>query len=113
MKISEWQSETAILRELGLRLASARINRSQTQSALAAKAGISVRTLDRLENGHGAQLANVVRVLRALGQLDELNAIAPILDNPLLTKGTKPRKRVRVPRKRTSTAKPAWSWDAK
>ncbi|WP_419944489.1 helix-turn-helix domain-containing protein [Candidatus Poriferisodalis sp.] len=39
-----------------------------TQAALAAQAGVSRRWLGRLERGHtGAELANIMRLARALG----------------------------------------------
>jgi len=44
-----------------------------TQAQLADRAGVSPRTLQRLEDGDGGvTLENVLRILRALGVLDNL-----------------------------------------
>jgi putative transcriptional regulator len=70
-------SDTAVLRELGSRLAQYRLNQNLTQERLAHEAGISLRTLTRIENGEPSQTSNVLRLLRALGLLDNLDALVP------------------------------------
>lgn len=70
-------SDAAVLKELGDRLAQYRLNQNLTQEALAQEAGISLRTLTRIENGEPSQTANVLRVLRVLGLLDNLEALVP------------------------------------
>jgi putative transcriptional regulator len=69
--------DAACLRELGERLARLRLNRNQTQAALAHEAGVSLRTVVRLEQGESVQLTNLLRVLRALDLLGNLEALAP------------------------------------
>jgi transcriptional regulator with XRE-family HTH domain len=70
-------TDSAILAELGERLARQRVRRNLTQAALAREAGISKRTLVRLESGESTQLTNLLRVLRALGLLGHLDALLP------------------------------------
>jgi putative transcriptional regulator len=70
-------SDAAILQELGRRLAQYRLNQNLTQEALAHEAGISLRTLTRIEGGEPSQTSNVLRVLRVLGLLDNLEALVP------------------------------------
>ena len=78
MKISLEMNDGAILRELGERLAHARLERNLTQAALAEQAGVAKRTLERLESGEvAAQLSAFLRVCRVLGLLDRLDALIP------------------------------------
>lgn len=78
MKITAQLSDASILRELGSRLAAARLARNQTQAALAEAAGVSKRTVERLESGEvAARLSGLVRVLRALDMADRLDELAP------------------------------------
>ncbi len=77
MKITAESTESAILDELGHRLARVRLERNLTSAELAAAAGVGAATLVRLEGGKGANLTSLIRVLRALGMLDELDALIP------------------------------------
>jgi transcriptional regulator with XRE-family HTH domain len=70
-------SDQAVLQELGSRLAQYRLNLNLTQEALAREAGISLRTLVRIETGEPSQTSNVLRVLRVLGLLDNFEALVP------------------------------------
>jgi len=51
MKIAAQLTAESILEELGGRLASVRLGRNLTQAALAEEAGVSKRTVERLESG--------------------------------------------------------------
>lgn len=78
MKISTKLTDQAVLRELGQRLAAIRIERNLTQAALAEQAGVSKRTVERLESGEVAiQLSGFVRVCRVLGVLERFEALVP------------------------------------
>jgi transcriptional regulator with XRE-family HTH domain len=68
-------TEPEIKAELGKRLADLRIAKGLLQSELAAKAAIGVATLHRIEQGEGATLSNFIRVLSALGRIEDLNAL--------------------------------------
>ncbi len=70
-------SDKALLRQLGERLLQYRLNRNITQEALAKEAGISVRTVNRIERGHSTQVSNFLRLLRSLGLLDNMDALVP------------------------------------
>ncbi len=78
MKIDNQLIDDAILRELGERLASARLAQNLTQAALAEQAGVAKRTVERLESGQAAtQLSGFIRVCRVLGLLERLDALVP------------------------------------
>ncbi len=126
MKFSTTFSDAAILQELGQRLAQLRLNRNLLQDALAAEAGLSLRTLTRIESGEPSQTVNVLRVLRVLGLLENLEALVPPPPvSPLqqLQLQGKSRKRASRPAKLTKLAKagepaaeavaepaPTWQW---
>ena len=71
-------SESAELQGLGSRLAAQRLALNLTQAQLAEQAGVSKRTLERLESGAVAtQLSAFLRVCRVLGLQDRLESLVP------------------------------------
>lgn len=112
MKFALSLSDTSVLQELGSRLAQYRLNQNLTQQALAWEAGISLRTLNRIECGEPSQTANVLRVLRVLGLLDNMEALVP--ETPV-----SPIQQLRLKgklRQRASSAAPLpapepWNWN--
>lgn len=78
MKITPQTAETPVLQELGARLAAERLAQDLTQAQLAEQAGVSKRTIERLEAGAVAtQLSTFLRVLRVLGLQDKLEVLIP------------------------------------
>jgi len=77
MQFVNENSDEAILKELGRRIARYRLNRNLTQGALATEAGVSTRTLHRVEHGNSTHLSNLIRLLRALDLLENLEALVP------------------------------------
>jgi transcriptional regulator with XRE-family HTH domain len=77
MPIDPTTPDPALLAELGHRLARQRLDRNLSQDDLAREAGVSKRTLHRMEHGHSAQMTNWIRVLRALGLLANLEQFLP------------------------------------
>ena len=71
MKFEENRSDHSTLEELGRRIARYRLNGNWTQAALAREAGVSKRTLHRLEHGDSIQASNLIRILRALDLLEK------------------------------------------
>ncbi|MGR0115931.1 helix-turn-helix domain-containing protein [Ralstonia pseudosolanacearum] len=86
--------------ELGECLKKLRVHRNLDQATLAARAGISVRTLRNLEGGSGSSLHTLIQVARALGREQWFETIAPVPTiNPLmLTRTAAPRQRASKPR---------------
>ncbi len=104
-------SDEALLRQLGERLLQYRLNRNITQAALAKEAGVSARTINRVERGHSIQVSNFIRLLRSLGLLGNMHALVP---EPALSP-IQQIKRQGQNRKRASSAVPArendiWAW---
>jgi transcriptional regulator with XRE-family HTH domain len=111
-------TDRAILEELGTRLERRRVDANRTQAELAEEAGISKRTLERIEAGDSTDFALLIRVLRALGLMEGLESMIPDLPQSpitLLKARGRDRKRARHPPSRRGaarTAKPAspWKW---
>jgi len=107
-------TDSAVLAELGERVARHRLERNLTQAELAKEAGISKRTLIRLEAGESTQLTNLVRVLRSLGLLENLDALVPPpVPSPIEQLRTKGRERKRAsPRTDEERSKEPdkWTW---
>ncbi len=112
MTIDGLMADKAVLEELGCRLARRRIVQELTQQDLANEAGISKRTLERLEAGQSSQLLTVIRVLRALNMLDLLEvAIPEATTRPMDLLKMKGKQRQRVSAKKNKQlAGDDWSW---
>ena len=113
MRLSTHHADEILLGELGERLAGVRLDRNLTQAELAATAGVSKRTVERLEAGSVAiQLSGFLRVCRALGLLSSLDAFVPEPEpSPLAHLELAGRKRRRASRARTTGLSPTpWTW---
>jgi len=77
VKLTRQLTDSAVLEELGARLARTRIDANLTQARLAEEAGVGKRTIERLEAGRGTDLRMLVRVVRALGLMEGLEALIP------------------------------------
>lgn len=86
---------------LGARMRALRLSANLDQQETALRAGISVRALRNLESGTGSSVDTLLRVLKTLGALAGLQALAPEPTvNPLvLLHRQTPQRRVRRPRK--------------
>ena len=62
---------------IGERIQRERLNQNLTQEKLAESAGVGVRTVRYLEAGRQTTVETLIRVLRALGRLDALDAFLP------------------------------------
>lgn len=69
-----------VLRELGARLKTLRLQQNLRVQDLAADSGVSPRTIDRLEGGRSIGTENLVRVMRGLGRLPSFEAFVPLPD---------------------------------
>jgi transcriptional regulator with XRE-family HTH domain len=114
MKIIGELSDQAILCELGDRLAAARVTRNLTQAALADEAGVSKRTVERLESGEiGARLSALVRICRALDMADRFEALLPspaVSPVQQLRWAGRRRKRASGRRKTETGTTRKWTW---
>jgi transcriptional regulator with XRE-family HTH domain len=117
MKNEPNTSDDAAIALLGERLAKHRLSQNRTQAQLAKEAGVSKRTLVRLESGLSTQLTNLVRILRALDLLKNWDNLVPApMASPLEQLRTQGSQRKRASRRRKPAkerpAKNAWSWES-
>jgi transcriptional regulator with XRE-family HTH domain len=104
MRITSDVTDMAALREIGDRLERRRIDAGLTQARLAEEAGISKRTVERIEAGHSADFLMLLRVLRVLKLLETLDQLVPDLpQSPLMLLKTRGRERKRVGHSRRLT----------
>lgn len=105
-------TDAAVLAAIGERLARHRLQQNLTQAQLAKEAGVSKRTLIRLESGESSQVTNLIRVVRVLGLLGNLDAfIPPPVPSPIEQLRSKAKERRRAsPRTKDKPPPPTWTW---
>ena len=89
-----------------------RIARNITQQTMAHMAGVSERTIRRMEAGEGVSLDTFIRVLSALGIQENLKVIFPDVSiRPVeRVRFGKERMRARPKRPDSGRGKPSWQW---
>lgn len=86
-----FQTNQEILKQIVSRLIAKRKSLKLTQKKLAGKAGVSFRTIQKLEAGGNSTMLNFIAILRALGELELLNSF--------LTMETPSPKSIHLPKK--------------
>jgi transcriptional regulator with XRE-family HTH domain len=103
-----------VLRELGERLARTRLEKNLSQAGLAQEAGVSKRTVERIEAGEAVKSNSLIRVLRGLGLLEALDRLVPEpLPSPVERLRLQGRRRQRAGTRRSACEAPAgkpWRW---
>lgn len=93
------------------RLESIRLSRNITQAQLAGKAGVSPRTIGRLEKGQGVSVDTFIRIMMALGIQQNLEALLPDpIVRPIERVGIGGGERKRARPNQSSDERPTWSW---
>ncbi len=113
MRIATQLTDEAVLKELGSRLAGTRIEQNLTQADLAEQAGVSKRTVERLESGEVAtRLSGFLRICRVFGLLERFETLLPEpLPGPMAQLKQAGRKRQRATGKKTApAASKKWTW---
>lgn len=113
MRLTPELSEQAALGELGSRIEHARLNLNITQATVAELAGLSLKTIERIETGKDTLVSNLMRVLRALNMFDGLEQILPpVAPGPIEQVATRAKGRMRATGSRGSVtpALPGQPW---
>jgi len=93
------------------RLQGIRLSRNTTQEQLAEEAGVSPRTIRRLEKGQGVSMDTFIRVTTAMGIQHNLEALLPDPSvRPVERAGMGSGERRRARPTPTSDEHRAWSW---
>lgn len=115
MKINKQLTDDAVLSELGQRITHRRLELQYTQADVAEQAGVAKRTVERIEAGGSAQVSTLIRILRALDLLADLNHIIPEAEPgpmDLLKQGSLKRQRASS-RPYPRPSDPPWTWNDK
>lgn len=109
MKISKYSDEKAILAELGSRIRQHRISLNITQSELAQRCGLSLKTIARTETGYDTKLSNLIKVLNGVGLSENLEILIPEPqpDYKAMFEEKTARKRARPDKNKTGDS---WVW---
>lgn len=110
MKINSENNNSAVLIELGARIKRNRIDMQLSQQDFAAKTGISTRTLSAAENGEDIRLSNLLRILRTLGCLENIDLLLPELAFDPESYRTLGKERKRVSRTSEGKDTSEWKW---
>ena len=111
MKIEKPMTPDAILVELGRRLARRRLDLGLTQAQAAEQAGVGKRTVERIEAGDDTQVSTLIRLLRVLDLVDELEHLVPETGpRPMELLKLKGKERRRASSRRRHTPHGAWQW---
>ena len=93
------------------RLVNIRLARNITQAHLAKQAGVSLRTIGRMEKGEGVSLDTFIRVMTALGIQQNLEVLLPDPSiRPIERAGALKKERRRARPRQPKKRKDAWSW---
>ena len=93
------------------RLEGIRLSRNITQEQLAEEAGVSTRTIGRLEKGQGVSMDTFIRVMMALNIQQNLEALLPDPNvRPIERVGMGAAERKRARPAKSMDELPGWSW---
>ena len=111
MKIFGTENNEYVMHEIGTRIKELRVTISFSQKELADRAGISQRTVERIENGENVKIENLLNIMRAMNLLQNFEVLVPdqsIRPTELHDRG-KQRKRVSGKRSK-ETLVSEWKW---
>lgn len=100
------------LEKFGKLIARHRLNRNLSQQALAKEAGVSARTIMRLEDGNSIQFKNLIQIMLVLKLEDSLMQLIPDIPvSPLeLARNEGKAKKHAYPRTKTPKDDDEWAW---
>ena len=111
MKLTVRSSNEEFLREFGKRIRETRIGLDMTQNEVAKKAGVTAKTISRIENGEDLAVSTMLNVLRALGLVQNIDALIPepTARPSMLMANEKERLRVRKKAGQNDSSR-QWKW---
>lgn len=96
---------------LGEQIRNFRLLNNNTQVGLARNAGISTRTLQRMENGEGVSMDTFIRVLQVFGLQENLKILIPDASiRPVDRVRFKGRERKRARPLKRPKSRSTWTW---
>ena len=111
MKIERSNTEDLILQEIGKRFEHRRIELGITQEVAAKQAGISKRTIERIEKGKDCQFSTLIRLLRVIDLVEQLEQLVPeSTPSPMMMLKLKGKIRQRASSRAVPKVKKTWQW---
>ncbi len=110
MKITGNESEQVVLKELGMRIKQYRISLNITQMDLADKCRTSVSTVVRIENGVDSKFSSYMKILNALGLMQNLDILIPEVQPDFKALFEKKPARQRA-KSNNAKSKSGWVWE--
>lgn len=109
MKITGFENDVAILKELGTRIKRQRIASNLSQVQLAMKCGLSESSIKRIESGNDFRILHLIKIMGALDIAENLDLLIPVesTDYKAIFEEQPSRKRVRT---KKASEPPKWSW---
>lgn len=90
-------SDPAILQELSRRFRELRLKKNIQQKELSGLSGVAIGTIRRFENGETVSTENLIKIMRGLGVLENLEQLIPTEPiSPILMKKLHNKKRMRA-----------------
>ena len=89
---------------LGERIRELRLRENIAQSVLAARSGVSLKAVKNLENGTGANVVSLLRVLRKLGRTEWIETLGPKVGISPMQMVNRRKPRQRATRRKTGVA---------
>lgn len=96
LTVDEWE------RRIGAQFRALRISEELDRESLARRASVSLGSIANLENGKGSSLRTLVRVAKALGRQQWLDAIFDVDAGPTPMEALRAARRAQQPRQRVS-----------
>lgn len=112
MEIINTMKDKVVLKLIGGRISESRLVKNLTQNNLAIQAGVSKSTVVRIEDGRSIQMINLIRILRAMELLPNLDAFIPEAQvSPVELLKSRGKKRQRASRRKAYADTPKkWVW---
>lgn len=111
MKITQKSTDNEVIQEIGKRLQRCRIDLNMSQYELSDKTGVSAKTIANMEDGKQVNTLSLIRVLRVLGLLENLELLAPPQDDrPIDFLRYNKKAPQRVARNRNKGQERIWKW---
>ncbi|MCD8124482.1 MAG: helix-turn-helix domain-containing protein [Lachnospiraceae bacterium] len=110
MRITGYESNASILQEMGRRIRENRIESNYSQAEMSERSGVALSTLCRMEKGEGITLENLLKIMRALGCLSNLEMLVPDTEVRPVELADQKSKRKRVSRNRNAGTGSDWVW---
>ena len=112
MKITQKSTDNEIMQEIGKRIQRYRIDSGLSQYELSDKTGVSAKTIANMEDGKQVNTLTLIRVLRDLGLLENLELLAPPQeDRPIDFLRYNKKAPQRASRNRNKEQERIWKWE--